>query len=133
MNPKMSDPEEPTLYHTPSELEQQFLRVVTRGYPELELQIEACEVADYDPDGWLKVRVTNGPRIAKRMVPGPFLQRGDYEFIPLIDINLLARDGLLNEIEFVDYGVPAEDPYRSFVDAAKCDPDGPPPRLLYCT
>src|SRR5579884_3823298 len=52
---------EPRKYRAPTELEREFLRVCTRGYPELEAQIESCEVADYDATGWCDVRVLKGP------------------------------------------------------------------------
>jgi len=32
-----------TSYHQPNDIEMSFLRLVTRGYPELELQIEDSE------------------------------------------------------------------------------------------
>lgn len=48
-------------YRTPTANELAFLRIATRHDPELRMQIETCEIADYDLTGWCYVRVSAGP------------------------------------------------------------------------
>jgi hypothetical protein len=61
--------------HRPTELEVAFLRTITRGYPELEAQIESCELSDYDPVGYYAVHVSESSSVpaslAERPVQGP--------------------------------------------------------------
>jgi hypothetical protein len=123
-------------YHSPTELERGFLRVVTRGYPELQEQIESCEISDYDVVGFCYVNVLAGP-------PSPelFMAKGPVLDLTQIDRHLLEitndlrmadpkmdcvivslttdRAGMLSDIEVVSYGDGyVVDPYRLFVDAA---------------
>ena len=107
-------------YHTPSDLELSFLRIVTRGFPELAEQIESCKVADYDPTGWCEVRATCGPPyFIANPEDGPGLKTGDPK-IPYIEILLWTNEaGMLKEVEIVQYGDGYfSNPYQLFVDAA---------------
>jgi hypothetical protein len=106
-------------FHEPSELERAFLRIVTRGYPAFEQQIDACEVSTYDPAGWLRVRVPKG-------LPGYFCAPGDGPILegpwptPRVDIMLWTdKSGLLEDVEVIEYGDPLPDVLTAFVDAAR--------------
>ena len=55
---------------TPTADEHSFLRIVTRGYPELEAQVESCEVSAYDPAGYCDVRVGSGPPFRRERFRG---------------------------------------------------------------
>lgn len=110
-------------YRTPSELELVFLSVVTRGYPELEKQIESCEVADYDPAGWCYVHSTGGPPSAiVNPADGPTLDTREPHKLH-IDILLWTNEaGMLKTVEIVDYGTLPPSlghPYQLFLEAAK--------------
>jgi hypothetical protein len=109
-------------YRAPTELESAFLRVVTQGFPELESQIESCEVTDYDPTGWCYVHVTCGPPSpTANPVDGPTLKTGDPNN-PFVETILWTNDaGMLKSVEVVEYGRgPSPDnPYELFVEAAK--------------
>jgi hypothetical protein len=108
-------------YRAPSDLELAFLRIVTRGFPELAEQIESCTVADYDPTGWCYVRATCGPPSSiANPHDGPTLKTGNPNH-PFLEIILWTNDdGMLKSVEVVDYALDAlvDDPYRLFVDAA---------------
>lgn len=113
----------PPDYRTPSELELVFLRAVTRGYPELEKQIESCEVADYDPAGRCYVHSTGGPPSAiVNPADGPTLDAREPHKLH-VDILLWTNEaGMLKAVEIVDYGTLPPSlgrPYQLFVDAAK--------------
>ncbi len=109
-------------YRAPTDLERAFLRVVTLGFPELEKQIECCEVAPYDPTGWCYVRVDCGPPLPiHNPADGPSLSSDDPNH-PFIEILLWTNDdGMLKWVEIVDYGPKPtlENAYQLFVDAAK--------------
>lgn len=88
------------------------MRVVTHGFPELEKQIECCEVADYDPTGWCCVRVTRvPPSPIVNPADGPTVRTGDPKN-PFLEIILWTNiAGMLKSAEIVDYGAPPlEDP-----------------------
>ncbi|MGC2405478.1 MAG: hypothetical protein WA431_03630 [Candidatus Cybelea sp.] len=108
-------------YRAPNDLELAFLRVVTRGFPELVEQIESCTIADYDPTGWCYVRATCGPpSLIGNPHDGPTLKTADPNH-PFLEIILWTNDaGMLKSVEIVDYGLDAlvDEPYRLFVDAA---------------
>jgi hypothetical protein len=109
-------------YRVPTDLELAFLRIVTRGFPELAEQIESCEVADYDPTGWCYVCATWGPPSPiANPADGPTLKTGDPNH-PFVEIILWTNDGgMLKSVEIVDYGLgpSLDNPYQLFVDAAK--------------
>jgi hypothetical protein len=106
-------------FHTPNDREQAFLRIVTIGYPELQAQIESCEVDDYDPDGYCDVRVISGPPLSiKEQCEGPSLL--DEPTLPEVDVILwISNVGFLDSVELVGYGSPLRDIYERFIDAAK--------------
>jgi hypothetical protein len=110
------------LYRSPTDLERAFLRVVTRGYPELESQIESCEMADYDPTGWCYVRVRGGtPSPIHQYADGPSLITGERRLPDLCLETILwtNEQGILHTIEIVNYlDSVVENPLRAFVDAA---------------
>jgi len=115
-------------YRVPTQEERAFLRVVTRGYSELEAQAESCEIADYDPDGWCHVRVREGQSAAMRgHVDGPTLQT-DEPVKTFVETILWTNEaGLLSTVEIVDYLKVLGEPYRAFLEAAAAVP----PRLSY--
>jgi hypothetical protein len=91
-----------TNFRSPTTEERAFLRIVTFGHPELEAQIESCEITDYDPDGYCDVRVRCGPpsRIGEAC-DGPSLLIGDKRE-PLIQTMLWTNnEGMLDTIEFL--------------------------------
>jgi hypothetical protein len=107
-------------FHAPTELERAFLRIVTVGYPELQAQVESCVVADYDPDGYCDIRISNGPPSPKRRgyCQGPSLETG-IPRSPLIETLLwINEDGMLVNIEFLEVGEPIGDIYQHFVVGA---------------
>lgn len=110
------------MYRLPTNLEREFLRVITRGYPELERQIESCEIADYDPVGWCNVHVIEGPPSPIRfMAEGPTLLMVDPQMF--IEILIWTNEiGMLSKIEIVEYGSHLDDPYATFVAASSAVP-----------
>ena len=109
-------------YHTPTALELAFLRAVTHGFPELETQIESCEVANFDPTGWCYVCAPSGPPSpVVSPADGPTLKGNDPNN-PFVEILLWTNNaGMLKSVEIVDYGrgPSLDNPYQLFVDAAK--------------
>jgi hypothetical protein len=123
-------------YHSPTELERGFLRVVTRGYSELAEQIESCEISDYDVVGFCYVNVLAGPLSPElSMAKGPVLDLAQIDrhlFEITNDLRMADpqaccimvslstdRAGMLSEIEVVTVGDGyVIEPYRLFVDAA---------------
>jgi GNAT superfamily N-acetyltransferase len=62
------------VFREPTQTERAFLRIVTHGYEEFERQIERCEIAEYDIDGWCFVRVAVEPRgDVPRRADGPYV------------------------------------------------------------
>ena len=109
-------------YHPPSALELAFLRTVTRGYPELQKQIESCEVADYEPTGWCSVYSAGGPPSnTVNPAQGPSLNTGEPDNLNLEALLWTNEAGMLKAVEIVDYGIPGapSHPYELFVDAAR--------------
>ena len=107
-------------YRRPTELEKDFLRVATRGYPLLENQIEDCEIADYDPTGWCYVRVLEGMPFSARPAQGPKLRMDD-PAMTFVELLLWTNEAeMLECVEVVEYGSGgfSEPPYRVFVDAS---------------
>ncbi|MDQ6925490.1 MAG: hypothetical protein M3154_04545 [Candidatus Eremiobacteraeota bacterium] len=108
-----------TVYRAPTEQERTLLRIVTLGYPELEAQIECCEVAEYDPPGYCDVHVLSGPPC-----PGPDHCDGPSLSIkiPMIayieTILWIDERGMLANIEFVSYMGPADGVYEAFIRGA---------------
>jgi hypothetical protein len=116
-------------YRTPTDAERAFLRVITRCYPELAEQIESCEITDYDPTGYIEVRVLGGPRCpvtVKEPIDGPALDAGD-NGVPAIDILLwLTDERMLKTIEVIEWGSGTLDNlYGKFANAEGTD------KLLY--
>lgn len=116
-------------YHTPTGLERAFLRVVTTGYPELQRQVEACEVDDYDEDGYCDVHVLVGPPspIVSGQADGPRLVPSTPSE-PFAEIILWTDErGMLSTVEIVDFGSGLATPYQAFTAAA----ESTPPALEY--
>jgi hypothetical protein len=115
-------------YRAPTELELAFLRVVARGYPKLEQQVESCQIADYDRDGWCYVRVVPGQSPGMHFhLDGPTLQAEEPVKLFVDTILWTNEDGLLTTVEVVDYRNALDEPYPAFVEAAAAVP----PRLAY--
>ena|SRR5260370_10906298 len=108
-----------TNFRTPTEQERAFLRIVTSGYSELRAQVESCEVADYDPDGYCDVRVLTGPPSPIRdHCNGPSLQTG-IQATPIVETILwIDGEGMLDNVEFVSFGEPLDAMYERFISAA---------------
>lgn len=108
-----------TDFRTPTADERSFLRIVTLGYAELEAQIESCDVADYDPDGYCDVRVAAGPPSpVHEHCDGPSLITG-VEDRPIIETLLwINHEGMLDTIEFIQAGERFENIYLLFIRAA---------------
>jgi hypothetical protein len=110
------------VYREPTEIERAFLRIVSRGYNEIEQQIESCRIADYDPTGWCDVEVTEGPPSPIRYhAQGPAVRTGPAEQPTLYLESVLAvsTEGFLESIEIVRYVGDVESPYSIFVEAAR--------------
>lgn len=103
-------------YRPPSEKELAFLRIVTRGYPDLEVQIESCEVEEYDETGYCNVRVLDGPRGDDGMADGPSLTTDAFH----IETILWFRDnGWLDSVEVIEYATTSTgEVYQTFIDGA---------------
>ena len=107
-------------------LELAFLRVITRGYPAAEQQIESCLVSEWD-DGYLDVRTVDGPPMIPTRNPaiGPTVQSG-IEDVPLLDcIFWTDEEGMVVSIEVSQFGTGAMsdfDRISFFVNAAETDP-----------
>jgi hypothetical protein len=89
-------------FRPPTELELTFFRIVTRGFPEYEAQIERCEIADYDPDGWWQMRAIDGPPLIGAPLDGPSLEIRDPEWRYLEVLIWTTRQGLLDCLEILD-------------------------------
>lgn len=117
----------PRNYHPPTEVEREFLRIVTRGYLELEHQTESCEISEYDATGWCYVPVLDGPPSPiqyRYPADGPRFLTGD-SIVPFVETLLWTNDaGMLAEIEIIEYGDSRDDPYRVFAEAAVSVPPG---------
>jgi hypothetical protein len=114
---------EELVYRTPTEAERAFLRIVTRGHAQLNAQAEYCDVADYDPTGWLDVRANGGPSaVVPRPFDGPAFSTDDPK-LAFIEILLWVDEhGMLKTVEIVVYGegeYPLWDPIRGFADAER--------------
>jgi hypothetical protein len=122
-------------YHLPTELERNFLRVVTRGYGELEKQVESCEISDYDVVGFCYVNVLAGPVSPELfMAEGPVLDLTQLDAhlfeittdlrmadpkVYCVTVSLTTHGGMLSAIEVVSFGDGyVVDPYRLFVEAS---------------
>ena len=109
-------------YHVPNECERAFLRLVCRGQPELETQIETCRISDYDPTGWCYVDVRDGPASPLRFhADGPTLHV-DAPSLSFDTIVWVDEGGRLGSIEIIDYLLirtftAADPPYRLFLAA----------------
>jgi len=106
-------------FHAPDDQERAFLRTVTKGYPELQAQVESCKVDQYDPEGYCDVLVISGPPspIADSC-DGPSLF--DDPSLPEVDTILWINDvGFLDSVEIVGYGSLLNSIYQRFGDAAK--------------
>ena len=111
-------------YRAPSELEGAFLRVVTRGYPNLEVQIASCEIGDDNPVGFVEIRARSGPPQPSELgyVNGPDLLSADPDDAPVQTILFVGEAGMLYLIEFVQYRSERSDLYRAFVEASLFTP-----------
>ena len=108
-----------TEYHAPTAEELAFLRIVTRGYPELEAQVESCEISAYDPTGYCDVRVGSGPPFRREHVDGPSLGIQDSE-PRFIEILLwMNEDGFLITIEVMEYPDFTENVYGRYIESAR--------------
>ncbi len=87
----MSEP-----FHKPTQLELAFLRVITRGYAELEAQVEVCELSQYDPIGYYDVRIDESATVAastrKRPIQGPSIT---YTNLPQPKIAMIGEPTVL--------------------------------------
>jgi hypothetical protein len=111
-------------YRAPTELENAFLRVVTRGYSNLESQIASCEVADYDPVGFVHVRTRIGPPQPSELgyVNGPDLLSST-DGVPTQTILFVGDAGMLYLIDIVEFRLQRlPDPYSAFVQASLLTP-----------
>ncbi len=117
-------------FHDPNGVELEFLRFVTLGYPELRLQVESCQISDYDATGYCDLRVIAGPPLlSSAMCSGPSI-KDEQGFISVI---LWVRNrGYLDCVEFVAYIGQAVDVFGRFVKAGRSsklryefDPDFP--------
>lgn len=111
----MADPE----YHTPTAEELSFLRIVTRGYPELEAQVESCEVSAYDPAGYCDVRVGSGPPFRRERVDGPSLGIQDSGPRFVETLLWMNEDGFLNTIEVIEYPDFMGNVYERYIESAR--------------
>ena len=105
-------------FHTPTAEELAFLRIVTRAYPELQAQIESCEVADYDPDGYCDVRVLSGPIAPQRdHCDGPSFVTYEPQLRTTETILWISEHGMLKSIEIVEYPRSFDNVYRRYIEA----------------
>jgi hypothetical protein len=124
-------------YRTPSDRERRFLRILAHGHPELEGQVESCEISEYDPTGYYQIRVLGGPpapQPAHHPIDGPAVTGNPK--VPLFTVLLWTDErGLLYSIEILEVRAggakeyDAIDPVDIFIDAAQATPS----RLLYPT
>jgi len=108
------------VFRPTTEVERAFLRVVTSGHPEIESQIESCQIADYDSSGWCDVLVSDGrPSPEGYHVDGPQLKRGDPENPSLYFSTMFSLDdnGMLTAIEFIVYRGVLVNPYETVLEA----------------
>lgn len=104
-------------FHTPTTEERAFLRIVTRAYPELRAQIESCEVADYDPDGYCDVRVLSGPPSPEvDHCDGPSLVTYEPHLRTAETILWISASGMLNTIEIMEYPSSSDDIYQYYIE-----------------
>jgi len=90
-------------YRPPTDLELTFFRIVTRGFPELEAQIELCQIADYDPEGWWHVRAIDGPPLLLgNPLDGPSLHIHEPADRYLQILIWTTRRGMLHLLEVLD-------------------------------
>jgi hypothetical protein len=108
-----------TEYHTPTAAELAFLRIVTRGYPELEAQVELCEISAYDPTGYCDVRVRSGPPFRRERVDGPSLVVHDSGPRFIETLLWLNEDGFLDNIEVIEYSDRTDNVYGRFIESAR--------------
>ncbi len=113
---------EPNVFHTPTEIELAFLRIVAQGYPEIEQQVAHCQITDYNLTGWCDVNVLAGPSSPIRyLAPGPAARTvgpDGSEFF--VDTILTVNDaGMLYTVEIVVYLGLVDAPYAMFVEAAR--------------
>ncbi|HEV2738724.1 MAG TPA: hypothetical protein VGU66_09110 [Candidatus Elarobacter sp.] len=108
-----------TEYHTPTAEELSFLRIVTRGYPELEAQVESCKISAYDPTGYCDVQVASGPPFRRELVDGPSLGVQDSEGRFIEILLWVNEDGFLKTIEVMEYPDFMEDVYERYIESAR--------------
>ena len=126
-------------YRMPTDRERCFLVILTHGHPELERQVESCEISDYDPTGYYEVCVISGPPVPQpayhHPIDGPAVM-GNPKY-PLFEVLLWINDrGLLDSIEILEVRADGMAEYHSttnpveiFIDAAEATPR----RLRYPT
>jgi hypothetical protein len=111
-------------FKSPTELEREFLRVVTLGYQAAELQIETCLICEWD-GLFLPIRVIDGPPMIDcyRILGPTVLTNRD-------DVSALESTFWVNDagmivgiaIEFAGMGT-VSDPMSYFLEAARCAPE----------
>jgi hypothetical protein len=115
-----------TKFRPPTPLELAFLRVLTRGYPAAERQIETCLVSEWD-DGYLEVNAKDGPplRGAPNPVLGPAVPTG-LEESPYLDSIFWTNDyGMISSIEVTVFGTATVSDFERmtiFVEADETNP-----------
>lgn len=107
-------------------LELAFLRVITRGYPAAERQIETCLVSEWD-DGYLDVRPVDGPplELSRNPAMGPTVQTGIEDVPHLICIFWVDEGGMIASIEVSKVGtgmMSDSDRMSFFVEVDRSDP-----------
>lgn len=121
----------------PTVAERTFLEIATHGYDDLRAQIERCEVAPYDPTGWLDILTTSGPPSERQNpIQGPqvHFDSNATELAPYVETSESGRGmielllwtnaaGYLEAIEIVTYGdVDLIDPFGFFIEASRTEP-----------
>ena len=115
----------------PTHRERRFLRIVAHGHPELECQVESCEISDYDPTGYYEVDVLGGPPApvtAYHPINGPAVTGNPK--VPYFEVLLWTNErGLLDSIEVLesrgDFTAAYDgttDPVEIFIEAAEANP-----------
>ena len=104
-------------FHSPTTEELAFLRIVTRAYPELQAQVESCEVADYDPDGYCDVRVLSGPASPEiDHCDGPSLVTYEPHLRTTETILWISARGMLDTIEIIEFPRTFDNVYKRYIE-----------------
>ncbi len=109
-------------YRNPTALEREFLRLVSKGHPPIEEQVEHCSIADYDPAGWCDVLALSGtPWTDGYRLDGPSLRQGKPDSPTFYVETRLSMNaaGMLQSVEIIAYVPIVQAPYQQFVEAEK--------------